>query len=91
MTFFRCIPWSSTFDEEVGGMKTLKQEEISGRSYRNLGQARSAIGAFIETAYNRQRLHSALAYRSPDEYEATLGRLPGVTSPPEVSITENCY
>ena len=35
---------------------------------------RSAIGAFIETVYNRQRLHSALAYRSPDEYEATLGR-----------------
>ena len=72
-------------------MKTLKQEEISGSSYRNLSQARSAIGAFIETAYNRQRLHSALAYRSPDEYEATLGRFPGVTSPPEVSITENCY
>ena len=55
MTFFRCILWSATFDEEVGGMKTLKQEEISGRSYRNLGQARSAIGAFIENAYNRQQ------------------------------------
>ena len=53
-------------------MKTLKQEEINGRSYRNLNQARSAIGAFIETIYNRQRLHSALDYRSPDEYEATL-------------------
>lgn len=53
-------------------MKTLKQEEINGCSYRNLNQARSAIGAFIETIYNRQRLHSALDYRSPDEYEATL-------------------
>ena len=53
-------------------MKTLKQEEINGSSYRNLRQARRAIGAFIETIYNRQRLHSALAYRSPDEYEATL-------------------
>ena len=72
-------------------MKTLKQEEISGSSYRNLGQARSAIGAFIETAYNRQRLHSALAYRSPDEYEATLGRFQLVTSPPDVSIAESCY
>ena len=72
-------------------MKTLKQEEINGSSYRNLSQARSAIGAFIETVYNRQRLHSALAYRSPDEYEATLQRFPGETSPPEVSITENCY
>ena len=72
-------------------MKTLKQEEINESSYRNLSQARSAIGAFIETVYNRQRLHSALAYRSPDEYEATLGRFPGVTSPPEVSIAESCY
>jgi len=32
-------------------MKTLKQEEINGGSYRNLSQARSAIGAFIETVY----------------------------------------
>jgi transposase InsO family protein len=36
-------------------MKTLKQEEINGNSYRNLRQARSAIGAFIETVYNHQR------------------------------------
>jgi putative transposase len=70
-------------------MKTLKQEEINGSSYRNLRQARSAIGAFIETVYNRQRLHSALAYRSPDEYETALGRLS--ESSPEVSITTNCY
>jgi transposase InsO family protein len=72
-------------------MKTLKQEEINGSSYRNLSQARRALGAFIETVYNRQRLHSALAYRSPDEYEATLVGFPGVASPPEVSITEICY
>ena len=72
-------------------MKTLKQEEINGGSYRNLSQARSAIGAFIETVYNGQRLHSALDYCSPDEYEATLRRFPGVTSSPEVSIAEGCY
>jgi putative transposase len=72
-------------------MKTLKQEEMNAGSYRNLSQARSAIGAFIETVYNPQRLHSALAYRSPDEYEATLGRFPKVTSSPEVSIAESCY
>jgi putative transposase len=56
-----------------------------------LSQARSAIGAFIETVYNRQRLHSALDYRSPDDYEATLWRFPGATSWPEVSIAESCY
>jgi putative transposase len=56
-------------------MKTLKQEEVDGRNYRNLKHAREAIGAFIEGAYNRQRLHSALAYRPPAEFEATLPRL----------------
>ena len=53
--------------------RSASQEEINGGSYRNLSQARSAIGAFIAAVYNRQRLHSALAYHSPDEYEATLG------------------
>jgi putative transposase len=40
-------------------MKTLKQEEIDGRDYRNIDDARQQIGAFIEQVYNRQRLHSA--------------------------------
>ena len=46
-------------------MKTLKQEEVDGRDYRDANQARDAIGAFIEDVYNRTRLHSALAYRPP--------------------------
>jgi len=53
-------------------MKTLKQEEVDGRDYRNLEEAREAIGIFIEKVYNRQRLHSALGYRSPAAFEEKL-------------------
>ena len=60
-------------------IKTLKHEEVDGRSYRDLDQARAAIGAFIEHVYNRQRLHSALAYRPPVEFEASL---PSRRAPP---------
>jgi putative transposase len=53
-------------------MKTLKQEEVDGRDYRNLDEAREAIGNFIENVYNRRRLHSALGYRSPAVFEQNL-------------------
>ena len=49
-------------------MKTLKHEEVDASAYRDLAHARAAIGAFIEAAYNRQRLHSALAYLSSVEF-----------------------
>ena len=38
--------------------------------YHDLEDAKTCIGAFIETVYNRQRLHAALDYRSPMEFEA---------------------
>jgi transposase InsO family protein len=58
-------------------MKTLKHEEVDGRSYRDLGQARQAIEHFLAHVYNRQRLHSALAYNSPAEIEANPALLSG--------------
>jgi transposase InsO family protein len=50
-------------------MKTLKTEEVNGSAYRDLEHARACVGGFIEDVYNRHRLHSALGYLSPQEYE----------------------
>ncbi len=55
-------------------MKTLKAEEVDGRDYRNIQMAREHIGDFITRVYNRSRLHSALGYRSPEEFEANCVR-----------------
>ena len=55
-------------------MKTLKTEEVDAKTYRDLDDARRQIGAFIETVYNAKRLHSALGYKPPVEFEADLRR-----------------
>ena len=50
-------------------MRTLKEEEVYGADYQDLEDARSRIGEFLEQTYNRQRLHSALRYLTPEEFE----------------------
>src|SRR5262249_4643741 len=50
-------------------MKTLKREEIYATEYRDLEHLRQNLAEFIEHYYNRVRLHSALGYQSPEEYE----------------------
>jgi len=71
-------------------IKTLKQEEVDGTAYRDVAQARTRIASFIETVYNRQRLHSALDYLSPEEYERNTPRLRRAVPPAAISITETC-
>jgi putative transposase len=55
-------------------MKTLKAEEVHGADYRDMDDARTRIGQFLEQVYNRQRLHSALRYQPPEEFEAAQTR-----------------
>ena len=50
-------------------LKTLKREEIYASEYRDLDHLRENIAAFIDRYYNRVRLHSALGYRTPEEFE----------------------
>ena len=50
-------------------IKTLKREEIYAHKYDDMEQLRTNIEEFIDEYYNRQRLHSALAYCSPEEFE----------------------
>lgn len=53
-------------------IKTLKREEIYANQYQDLLDLRAHIEEFIEQYYNRERLHSALGYRPPEEFEASL-------------------
>jgi len=50
-------------------LRTLKYEEVYRADYQTLSEARASLKHFIEQVYNRQRLHSALGYRSPVEFE----------------------
>ena len=63
-------PWDNAACESF--MKTLKYEEVLRNEYRDLAEARASIHRFLEKVYNQKRLHSALDYVPPAEFEAQL-------------------
>jgi len=63
-------PWDNAACESF--IKTLKYEEVYRTEYRDLAEARTGISGFLEKVYNQKRLHSALGYLPPAEFERGL-------------------
>ena len=66
----RANPWDNAECESF--MKTLKYEEVLRNEYRDLAEALASIPRFLEKIYNQKRLHSALGYLPPAEFERNL-------------------
>jgi putative transposase len=60
-------PWENGKCESF--IKTLKREEIDARRYGSFAELREHVNEFMEQIYNKIRLHSALGYRSPEDFE----------------------
>lgn len=74
----KASPWENPACESF--IKTLKHEEVYRHEYRNIAEARRSIQRFLEQVYNEKRLHSALGYCPPVEFEASLRSAAGSVS-----------
>lgn len=66
--------------------KTLKVEEVYINEYHSISEARSNVIHFIDFVYNQKRLHSALGYLSPVEFEVDFINLNSSTLNPETTV-----
>jgi len=69
-------------------IKTLKYEEVYRQEYRDLAEAQASIPRFLEQVYNQKRLHSALGYRPPAEFERALVPISGTTARPSPKVSQ---
>jgi len=73
------MPYDNAICERF--IKTIKYEEVYLHEYDGTSDARRSIGHFIEIVYNRKRLHSALGYLPPTEFEAAQVEPPLALNP----------
>ncbi len=79
-------PWENGKCESF--MNTLKREEIHARRYVSLADLRQHLEEFLEQTYNKTRLHSALDYRSPQQFEQSQS-VAGNWSPAGLSFSRH--
>jgi putative transposase len=77
-------PYDNAFCESF--IKTLKREQVYANKYQYIDELNAHLEQFIEQYYNRQRLHSALGYKTPEQFEAacapaTVALAPAVSFP----------
>jgi transposase InsO family protein len=76
-------PYDNAFCESF--IKTLKREQIYAHKYQYLDELSAHLQEFINQYYNRLRLHSALGYKTPEEFEAACSKQ-SVSPAPSVSF-----
>ncbi len=69
-------------------MKTLKQEEIYCNQYRDFEELSAHLEEFLENYYNRLRLHSALGYRTPEEFERDAAAAAGSSKTHDAAVVK---
>ena len=77
-------PYDNAFAESF--MKTLKSEEVHLWEYRTMEDAQRRIPYFIEDVYNHRRLHSAIGYCPPNEFELLLELTPNPSQNTQISL-----
>jgi putative transposase len=80
-------PWENGKCESF--MRTLKREEIDARRYESFADLKANVEEFLEEIYNRVRLHSALNYRSPMEFEESLDQAGAKWKPAALSFSRH--
>jgi putative transposase len=79
-------PYDNAFCESF--IKTLKREQIYAHKYQFIDELNAHLEEFIDQYYNRLRLHSALGYKTPEEFEAA-GSIPTASAGPSVSFSRH--